>query len=96
MFGSGDAGCSHCSFWADNFDGAVVHLANRDATMVCISRAPFESLKAFKERMGWNFVWFSSGGSDFNYDFNASFTNNDIASGKAFWNFNVSASQSSE
>src|ERR671936_3199060 len=64
-----DEGCKSCSFWADNFDPNVVHLKARDVTMVAVSRAPYEKLAAYKERMGWGFDWFSSGESDFNFDF---------------------------
>ncbi len=68
------AACKSCSFWADNFDGNVAHLAARDVTFVAVSRAPLETLDAFKKRMGWKFDWISSLGSDFNYDFEVSFT----------------------
>jgi len=68
-----DEGCKHCSFWADNFDGIDVHLRHRDVTFVAISRAPLAKLEAFKKRMGWRFAWYSSYGTDFNYDFQASF-----------------------
>ncbi|HEV2362178.1 MAG TPA: DUF899 domain-containing protein [Acidimicrobiales bacterium] len=70
---SWDAGCPHCSFWGDNFDGAPVHLAARDVAFAAVSRAPFEKLSAYKARMGWSFPWVSSFGSDFNYDFGVSF-----------------------
>jgi predicted dithiol-disulfide oxidoreductase (DUF899 family) len=69
-----DEGCKSCSFWADNFDPVVVHLNARDATMVAISRAPLEKLGAYQERMGWSFKWLSSAGTDFNFDYGASFT----------------------
>jgi len=69
-----EAGCPHCSFWADNFNEIIVHLNQRDASMVAISRAPRAKLDAFEKRMGWSFQWLSSGESDFNYDFGASFT----------------------
>ena len=62
-------GCPLCSYWADNFNGAVVHLANHDVTLLCVSRAPLAQLQAYKRRMGWSFPWASSGRSDFNYDF---------------------------
>jgi predicted dithiol-disulfide oxidoreductase (DUF899 family) len=68
-----DEGCPHCSFWADNFDGAPVHLAARDVTFVAVSRAPFEKIHAYQRRMGWQFPWFSSFGGDFNYDFGVAF-----------------------
>jgi predicted dithiol-disulfide oxidoreductase (DUF899 family) len=73
MFGpEWDVGCPICSFWADAFDGAIVHLAHRDVTMVCASRAPLARLNAYKRRMGWSFPWVSSARSDFNYDFGVS------------------------
>jgi predicted dithiol-disulfide oxidoreductase (DUF899 family) len=68
------AGCPSCSSIADGFNGLAVHLANHDVMLWAVSRAPFEKLKAFKRRMGWTFPWASSRTSDFNYDFNVSFT----------------------
>ncbi len=68
-----DAGCKHCSFWADNFSGIEIHLAHRDAAFVAISRAPVAKIEAFERRMGWKFPWWSSGKTDFNYDFQVSF-----------------------
>lgn len=82
-----EEGCPHCSFWADNFNGIDVHLNHRDVTLVAVSRAPLAKLEAFKKRMGWGFRWVSSGRSDFNYDFNASFTEGERKSGKAFYNY---------
>jgi predicted dithiol-disulfide oxidoreductase (DUF899 family) len=74
MFGPDwEEGCKSCSFWADNFDPNVVHLKARDVTMVAISRAPYEKLAAYEKRMGWSFDWFSSGETDFNFDFGVSF-----------------------
>jgi predicted dithiol-disulfide oxidoreductase (DUF899 family) len=70
-------GCKSCSFWADNFDPNLVHLTARDVTMVAISRAPYEKLAAYKQRMGWGFDWFSSGETDFNFDFGVSFSPED-------------------
>jgi predicted dithiol-disulfide oxidoreductase (DUF899 family) len=68
-----NAGCKSCSFWADNFERNVVHLAHRDATMCAVSRAPLAKLTAFQKRLGWTFRWLSSGRSDFNQDFHVSF-----------------------
>jgi predicted dithiol-disulfide oxidoreductase (DUF899 family) len=65
-------GCPLCSYWADSFNGAIVHLKHRDVTMVCASSAPGAQLDAYKRRMGWSFPWASSGRSDFNYDFGVS------------------------
>ena len=62
-------GCPVCSYWADNFTSVIVHLNQRDVTMVCVSRAPLARLDAYKRRMGWSFPWVSSGRNDFNYDF---------------------------
>lgn len=67
-------GCKSCSFWADNFNGIDVHLAQRDLALVAVSRAPLAKIDAFKRRMGWTFRWVSSFGSDFNRDFGVSFT----------------------
>lgn len=72
-------GCPVCSFWADNFNGGIVHLDGRDVTMVCVSRAPLAQLQAYKRRMGWRFPWVSSGRNDFNYDFGVSLS--DVAAG---------------
>ena len=69
-----DEGCPHCSFWADNFDPNVVHLAARDTTLVAVSRAPVAKLEAYRRRMGWGFTWVSSGGNDFNADFGVGFS----------------------
>ena len=82
-----DEGCPHCSFWADNFDGIDVHLHHRDVTFVAVSRAPLAKIERFKERMGWSFPWVSSFGSDFNFDYQASFTPEELQAGTAFYNF---------
>ncbi|HEY2627828.1 MAG TPA: DUF899 domain-containing protein [Usitatibacter sp.] len=75
MFGPDyTAGCPSCSAIADGFDGFVVHLANHDVTLSAVSRAPLAKLQAYRRRMGWTFPWASSSGSDFNFDFNVSFT----------------------
>ena len=75
MFGPDyTAGCPSCSAIADGFDGFVVHLANHDVTLSAVSRAPLAKLQAYKERMGWTFPWASALGSEFNFDFNVSVT----------------------
>jgi predicted dithiol-disulfide oxidoreductase (DUF899 family) len=75
MFGPEyEAGCPTCSAVADSFEGVLVHLRQRDVTMLCVSRAPFERIEAYKRRMGWTFPWVSSAESDFNFDFGVSFT----------------------
>jgi predicted dithiol-disulfide oxidoreductase (DUF899 family) len=88
MFGPDwSEGCPSCSFWADNFAGAIVHLNHRDVTMIAISRAPLEKLLAYRERMGWRFEWVSSFGNDFNRDFGVTFSPEQIAQGAAAYNF---------
>jgi predicted dithiol-disulfide oxidoreductase (DUF899 family) len=67
-----DQGCKSCSFWADNFNDIIVHLNQRDVSMVAVSTAPVGTLANFQKRMGWNFVWVSSGGTSFNQDFGVS------------------------
>lgn len=88
MFGENwEEGCPSCSFWADNFEGIGIHLAHRDATMVAISRAPFGKLKHYRERMGWSFPWYSSQGSDFNFDCQVSYTPEQVESGEGEHNY---------
>jgi predicted dithiol-disulfide oxidoreductase (DUF899 family) len=72
-------GCPSCSLLADHFDGAAIHLAQRDVTLVVVSRAPLAEIEAYKNRMGWKFKWVSSYGSDFNRDFHVSFTKEEMA-----------------
>ncbi len=67
-------GCPSCSFWADGYNGTIAHLNARDINMVAVSNAPLQSLQTYKQRMGWTFPWYSSMGTDFNYDFAVSFT----------------------
>lgn len=66
-------GCKSCSWWADNFERNVLHLAHRDVTLIAVSRAPLEKLTAYAKRFGWTFKWVSSGRSDFNFDYDVSF-----------------------
>jgi predicted dithiol-disulfide oxidoreductase (DUF899 family) len=90
MFGPDwEAGCPHCSRWADNFNGIIVHLNQRDVTMIAVSRAPYAKLAAYRKRMGWTFNWVSSSGTDFNFDYNVSFTPEEMAAKKAFYNFTM-------
>jgi predicted dithiol-disulfide oxidoreductase (DUF899 family) len=75
MLGPGwGEGCKSCSFLADHIDGAVVHLAQRDVTLLAVSRATLPEIDAFKRRMGWRFKWVSSHANDFNRDYHVSFT----------------------
>ena len=88
MLGPGwEAGCPSCSYLADHFDGTTVHLANRDTTLVVISHAPMQEIETFKKRMGWKFQWVSSFASDFNFDYNVSFTTEQMAIGEVCYNF---------
>ena len=84
-----DAGCPNCSFWADNFDDQVIHLAHRDVTLVAISRAPYPKLANYEKRMGWSFKWLSSAGTDFNYDFGVSFHPEELARKRALYNYTM-------
>ena len=75
MFGADwQEGCPSCSFWADTYDGVVVHLEQRDASFVVVSRAPLDKLEAYRKRMGWSLKWVSSLNNDFNRDYHVSFT----------------------
>jgi predicted dithiol-disulfide oxidoreductase (DUF899 family) len=88
MMGPGwDNGCLGCSFGADQLSGSVIHLINHDVMVIAVARAPYAEIAAYHKRMGWPFKWVSSHGSDFNFDFNVSFTEADRARGKAFYNF---------
>jgi predicted dithiol-disulfide oxidoreductase (DUF899 family) len=75
------AGCPMCSAAADTFDGAAAHLKARDVTFLCVSRAPLEKLQSYKRRMGWQFPWVSAQGSEFNFDFGVSFTDEQLREG---------------
>ena len=75
MFGPSWTGaCPACSQLGDQYDGMLAHLNARDVTLICISHAPIEKLRAYKRRMGWTFPYVSSFRSDFNYDLGASIT----------------------
>lgn len=88
MLGPGwTQGCPSCSLLADHIDGAVVHLTHRDVTLLAVSRAPLPEIAAFKARMGWRFKWLSSHGNDFNRDYHVSFTANEVATGRAYYNY---------
>ncbi len=82
-----DEGCKSCSFWADHYDAPGIHLNHRDVSFAAISRAPIAKIEKFKKRMGWGFAWFSSADTDFNFDFGASFTPEQVKSGKALYNY---------
>jgi predicted dithiol-disulfide oxidoreductase (DUF899 family) len=82
-----NAGCVGCSFANDHVDAAWQHLQHHDVTYVAVGRAPLQKLEAYRKRMGWSFNFVSSQNSDFNYDFNVSFTKDDLADGKVFYNY---------
>jgi predicted dithiol-disulfide oxidoreductase (DUF899 family) len=88
MFGPDyTGGCPACSAIADGFNGYAVHLEHHDVAMIAVSRAPIAALQAYKRRMGWTFTWASSLDSDFNYDFNTSFTEEQQLSGSVDYNY---------
>ena len=89
MLGPGwKEGCPSCSYLADHFDGATIHLANRDVTLLVVSRAPFAEIETFKKRMGWRFKWVSSFGGDFNFDYQVSLTPEEKSrGGKVLYNY---------
>jgi len=90
MFGPGwEQGCPSCSFLSDHFDGAIVHLAQRDVTVLAVSRAPLAQIETFKQRMGWRFKWVSSFGNDFNRDHHVSFTKDELEQSKAYYNYKL-------
>jgi len=77
----------HCSFWADNFNGIIVHLNQRDVTMIAVSWAPYSKLTAYRKRMGWNFKWVCAWNTDFNFDHHVSFPAEEFVNKPAFYNF---------
>jgi predicted dithiol-disulfide oxidoreductase (DUF899 family) len=82
-------GCPSCSFISDHIDGSVVHLAARDVRLAVVSRAPLAQIEAFKKRMGWRFHWVSSNGSDFNYDYQVSMSNEELEKGQVYYNYSM-------
>jgi predicted dithiol-disulfide oxidoreductase (DUF899 family) len=90
MLGPGwEEGCPSCSFLSDHIDGALVHLNARDVALVVVSRAPLPQIEAFKKRMGWRFKWVSSYGNDFNFDYQVSFTKDEMAKDKVYYNYGM-------
>jgi predicted dithiol-disulfide oxidoreductase (DUF899 family) len=88
--------CVGCSFEMDHVDGVLVHLEHHDVSFVVVARAPYPEIAAAQKRMGWRFKWLSSFDSDFNYDFNVSFTPEQIAAGKATYNYRTGAAPMEE
>jgi predicted dithiol-disulfide oxidoreductase (DUF899 family) len=91
-----EAACLHCSFWADNFNGIIVHLNQRDVTMIAVSRAPYSKLAVYEKRMGWDFKWVSSYDTDFNFDYHVSFTPEELDRKETFYNYNLQDTHSPE
>src|SRR5579864_1875258 len=88
MFGPDwQAGCPGCSFLADHLDGALPHLEHHDVTLIAVSRTPLAKIEAYKRRMGWRFLWVSSAGSDFNFDYGVSFGPDELGKGSVFYDF---------
>src|SRR5690242_16296611 len=97
MLGPGwKEGCPSCSYLADTFNGASVHLPARDTAFVAISRASLPEIEAFKKRMGWQFKWVSSYGNDFNFDYHVSFSKEEKAKGKVYYNYEMTDFPSEE
>ena len=82
-----EEGCPSCSLLADHFDGAVIHLAQRDVAFAVVSRAPLQKIETFKRRMGWRFKWVSSLGNDFNFDYQVSASPEEKATGVTIYNY---------
>jgi predicted dithiol-disulfide oxidoreductase (DUF899 family) len=82
-------GCDGCSFLCDHIDGANLHLKHHDVTLLAVSRGKLADLQAYKQRMGWQFDLVSSYGSDFNYDYHVSFTEEELAKGKVYYNYEM-------
>lgn len=88
MLGPGwKEGCPSCSYLGDHFDGTLPHLAARDVRLVAISRAPFAEIEAFKKRMGWKFPWYSSNGTDFNFDYHVSQSKEEAGKAEVYYNY---------
>ena len=97
MFGPGwKEGCPSCSFLADGFDSAALHMAQRDTTLTVVSRATLPEIEGFKKRMGWRFKWLSSFGSDFNYDYQVSVAKDEQVDGKVYYNYSLTNFPSEE
>ena len=79
--------CVGCSLEVDHIDGILPHLENHDVSYVAVARAPIEEIEAVRKQMGWKFRWVSSYQSEFNYDFNVSWTRKQIDSGRALYNY---------
>jgi predicted dithiol-disulfide oxidoreductase (DUF899 family) len=84
-----DAACFACSFWMDQFDGITTHLKHNDIALAAVSRASVPKIATYKQRMGWRFPWLSSRGSDFNFDYRVSFTDDELKTGTVDYNYRL-------
>jgi len=84
-----DSGCPSCSFLADHFDGANLHLAHHDVSLGVITRAPVAKFAPYVKRLGWRFEWASSYENEFNFDYHVSFTKDDLAKGRIYYNYDI-------
>ena len=90
MLGPGwEEGCKACSFLADHFTPAVVHLSHRAVTMIAVSRAPLPEIGTFKQRMGWTFKWVSSFENEFNHDYHVSFSEEVLRQESVYYNYTM-------
>ena len=97
MYGADwDEGRPSCSFWADNFDGIIVHLNHRDISMVAVSTAPVEKLDSYRRRMGWGFTWVSAQNNDFSKYFYVSFAAEQVETGSIHYNYRDTADAAEE
>jgi len=97
MLGPGwEEGCKSCSFLADHFNPAVVHLEHRDVTMLAVSKAPIQEIEAFRQRMGWSFKWVSSFETGFNEDYHVSFSQEALEAGDVYYNYDMTKFPSTE
>lgn len=97
MFGPGwEQGCPACSFVCDHVDGARIHMAQRDVAFAAVAHAPLAEFSPFRDRMGWQFKWVSSHGSDFNTDFHVSFSKDEIEGGDVYYNYKTGPFPSTE
>jgi predicted dithiol-disulfide oxidoreductase (DUF899 family) len=76
-----------CSLEVDHLAGIRVHLEHHDLTYAVVARAPIEEIEQLRRRMGWDFTWVSSYRNEFNFDFNVSFSDDEIARGRGYYNY---------
>jgi len=91
-----EAGCIGCSFESDHIDAALPHLSQKDVAFATVSLAPIEKLEAFRKRMGWRFLWVSSGGNRFNYDYEVSAAPEQEKAGRWTYNYEEIAADETE